>query len=167
MLATAATVFPAAAIVPGPPAALVPDRPVDTGALDWVPLSAGLSAKPLAYEAGYTGYQALLRVEPGTVVARHRHTGEVHAYHLSGQRLLIDTGEVVGPGAYVYEPPGNVDTWSAVGDQPLIIQVVVHGAVEYLDDADQVVQRVTTSALVEHYRRYCEANGLPMADLFA
>src|SRR5688572_10746017 len=139
---------------------------IDADHLPWVPLGPTRSFKPLRFFPDDRGWVQLLRVEPGATIARHRHTGEVHAFHVQGQRRL-ESGEIVGAGDYVYEPPGNVDTWSAVGDTPLVIQVVVHGAVEYVDDADRVIQRVTTSELVEHYRQYCEANGLAMLDLFA
>jgi anti-sigma factor ChrR (cupin superfamily) len=131
----------------------------------WVPLGPTRSFKPLRFLREDRGWSQLLRVEPGGVIGRHRHTGEVHAYHLQGQRRL-ESGEIVGPGDYVYEPAGNVDTWSAVGDEPLVLQATVYGAVEYIDGADNVTQRVTASALYEIYRRHCETHGLPVVDLF-
>ncbi len=94
----------------------------------------------------------LLRLQPGTIVARHRHTGEVHAYHLAGQRKLLDTGAIVGAGSYVYEPPGNVDSWMAVGDEPLLAFVTLSGAVEYLDDAGHVVTRATAATARARHR---------------
>jgi hypothetical protein len=58
------------------------------------------------------GRALLLLLEPGTVVPRHRHLGEVHGFNLQGERELIESGaKIVGPGGYVYEPPGNVDSW--------------------------------------------------------
>jgi 2,4'-dihydroxyacetophenone dioxygenase len=45
---------------------------------------------------------------------------EVHALNLAGTRKLLDTGEVVGPGGYVYEPAGNVDSWMAIGDRRFV-----------------------------------------------
>ncbi len=50
-----------------------------------------------------------MRLQPGAIVGLHRHTGDVHAFNLSGYRKILDTGEIVGPGDYVYEPAGNVD----------------------------------------------------------
>src|SRR5205807_9153529 len=97
-----------------------PPAPVDSDAIPWIPLRAGLSFKPLRFFPRDDGWVILLRVEPGTVIARHRHTGAVHAYHTQGQRKLLDSGEIVGAGSYVYEPPGNIDSWMAVGDRPLI-----------------------------------------------
>jgi 2,4'-dihydroxyacetophenone dioxygenase len=59
--------------------------------------------------------RSLLRLEPGAEIATHRHTGEVHAFNLEGSRQL-SSGEIIGPGDYVYEPLGNMDSWKVVGD---------------------------------------------------
>jgi quercetin dioxygenase-like cupin family protein len=67
---------------------------------------------------------------PGAVMPLHRHTGEIHAYNLTGSRQLC-TGEVIGPGDYVYEPPGNVDWWKIVGDEPMVALVVIMDTVEF------------------------------------
>ncbi len=131
----------------------------------WIALGPTRSFKPLRF-LGTMGWAQLLRVEPGTVIARHRHRGEVHGLTLQGQRLL-DTGEIVGPGGYVYEPPGNIDSWSAIGDVPLIVHTVVLGAVEYLSDDDRVIQRIDAAMLAELYRQHCERLGLPVLDLGA
>ncbi len=95
----------------------------------------------------------LLRVEPGTLIPRHRHEGDVHAFNLAGRREL-HTGEIVGPGGYVYEPPGNVDSWRAIGDEPVIVHVVARGALDYLGEDDRVLSRSTTSSTGESYRRF-------------
>ena len=96
----------------------------------------------------------ILRLQPGTVIPRHRHTGEIHAINLQGSRKLLDTGEVIGPGGYVYEPPGNNDTWMAVGDEPLVIFLTARGAIEYIDDAGQVTGRTSTPSITQGYRAY-------------
>jgi 2,4'-dihydroxyacetophenone dioxygenase len=137
-----------------------PDR------VPWMPgTEEGLEIKPLCFFRHDRGRALLLRLQPGFVIPRHRHTGEVHGYNLQGTRKLLDTGEVIGPGGYVYEPPGNNDSWMAVGDEPLIVHVVVHGAVEYLDDNGEVLQRDDTASLRQAYERYCAANGIEVVDL--
>ena len=98
------------------------------------------------------GFVELLRLEPGAAIPLHRHTGEVHAFNLQGTRELC-TGERVGPGDYVYEPAGNVDAWKAMGETPLIVFVVVMGAVEYLGPDDAVTPRYTAETLRTEYHR--------------
>lgn len=124
-------------------------------ALPWQPVRPGFELKLVRGSASDDDARVLLlRLHPGTVIARHRHHGEVHAYNLTGTRQLLDTGELVGPGGYVYEPPGNVDSWAAVGDAPVIVLVIARGALEYLDEHGQVLARSTTRSVTESYRQY-------------
>ena len=51
----------------------------DTTALSWIRLGPGESFKPLRFMRN--GRRVLLlRLEPGTLVPRHRHLGEVHGF---------------------------------------------------------------------------------------
>jgi 2,4'-dihydroxyacetophenone dioxygenase len=152
-------------ITKAPPLSLVA-RCTPADLIPWVPQRPGVSFQPLRFLRDDRGWVSLIRVEPGIAIARHRHTGEVHAYNLQGHRKL-GTGELVGPGGYVYEPPGNIDTWAAVGDTPLIVYVSVYGAVEYLDGDNQVTVRISATTQHEIYRRHCEAQGIEVLDLFA
>ncbi len=124
--------------------------------LPWQPVSPGFSLKLLRGGGDDDTRVLLLRLEPGTLVPLHRHAGEVHAYNLAGSRRLLETGEVVGPGGYVYEPAGNVDSWMAVGDEPAIVLVTVRGAMETLGEGGQVVDRSTTGQITDAYRRFME-----------
>lgn len=140
-------------------------RPTDVDRVPWIPLAEGEAFKPLRFLPNNRGRVLLLRLDPGTLVPRHRHTGEVHGFNVEGSRQLLDTGEIIPSGGYVYEPAGNVDSWMAVGDSPVTVFIAVRGAVEYLDDDDQVIQRDTTATMLDTYLGYCEANGLDPADL--
>ena len=103
-------------------------------------------------------------LEPGVAIPLHRHTGETHALNLEGTREL-STGEVIGPGDYVYEPEGNVDEWKVVGDVPLVVLVVVMGAIEYLDAEGEVTRRYTAETLRDLYVAHCMAKGISARDL--
>jgi quercetin dioxygenase-like cupin family protein len=139
---------------------------VDTESIPWIPLAPGLCFKPLRFILKDRGCRILLlRLDPGTLIPRHRHSGEVHGFNLAGRRELIESSEVVGPGGYVYEPAGNVDSWRAVGDEPVIVHITAYGAMETLGEQNEVVQRDTASSLLETYRRYCEENGIAPMDL--
>ncbi|MBL8114157.1 MAG: cupin domain-containing protein [Acidobacteria bacterium] len=135
----------------------LPTGLLDVASLPWQPIFPGFTLKALRATGDDDARALLLRLEPGTLIPRHRHTGDVHAYNLSGQRLLIETNTLVGPGGYVYEPAGNVDSWMAVGDEPCIVFVVAQGAVEYLDEEGRVLRRSTTGSTGDAYRRFCEA----------
>ena len=134
---------------------------VDADKVPWVNAQPGISAKPLWFLPDWSGWALLLRLEPGAVVARHRHTGEVHGLVLQGQRRLLDTGDVVGRGGYVYEPPGNVDSWMAIGDEPLVCFVVVHGDVEYLGEDGAVTLKANARTQYDAYVRQCAKDDVP------
>ncbi len=87
-----------------------PAFPLDTEGMDWIATGPGKSFRPLRFEAG--GWTELMRLEPGSGVPLHRHSGEVHAYCLIGSREILGTGEIAGPGSYVYEPGGTIDAAS-------------------------------------------------------
>jgi quercetin dioxygenase-like cupin family protein len=137
---------------------------LDSERIPWIPLGPGESFKPLRFLPDDRGRILLLRLEPGSTVPLHRHLGDVHVFNLAGSRRL-DTGEVVGPGGYVYEPAGNVDSWVAVGEEPVIVHITAFGAMEYLDASGTVVQRDSPSSLRERYQRFCAETGLVPLDL--
>jgi 2,4'-dihydroxyacetophenone dioxygenase len=131
-------------------------RVVDTAAQDWIPLGEGQSFKPIAFGPG-PARQLLLRVESGSVVALHRHHGAVHAFTVSGRRMLLDpAGNIaIDAGGYVYEPPGNVDSWMAVGDEPCVVHIAIDGPMDTLDDEGNVVSSSGTPELYECYLAWC------------
>jgi quercetin dioxygenase-like cupin family protein len=145
------------------PAALFAASSAD---LPWVPLSAGRSFKPLRFLRGDRGFVELLRLAPGAGISLHRHTGEAHVYTLEGHRRL-GSGELVGPGDFVHEAAGTVDSWHAEGEAPVVVLVIAMGAVEYVDAAGEVCARYTATSLWEMYVRQCEAEGGAVLDLWS
>jgi len=126
---------------------------------EWIPEGPGKWSRPLRFLADNGGWIELMRLAPGTRLGLHRHTGDVHAYNLLGSRRLC-SGETVGPGDYVHESGGNVDWWEATGDTPLVLFVVVLGAVEYLGPAGEVLRRITTADRIADYLRHCRDTGI-------
>ncbi|HYZ99239.1 MAG TPA: 2,4'-dihydroxyacetophenone dioxygenase family protein [Acidimicrobiales bacterium] len=131
----------------------------------WIPLGPGESFKPLRFLAGNPGRVLLLRLDVGCVVPPHRHTGDVHAFNVEGSRELIDSGQIVTAGDYVYEPAGNADTWRVVGEGPCTVFIATRGAMEYLDEDGNVIRRDTTETMRETYERFCEGEGIEIVDL--
>jgi 2,4'-dihydroxyacetophenone dioxygenase len=133
--------------------------------LPWVPSPVpGKSSRPLRFLHGDRGFVELLRMEPGVAMPPHRHTGETHAFNLSGRRRL-DTGAVIGPGDYVYEPAGTIDSWAVIGDEPLVALVVVMGEVEDLAPDGSVRGRANAASRRREYADYCKARRIAMLDL--
>ena len=130
-----------------------PTLPVDTDGMPWIPTGTGKSFRPLRFAAD--GWSELMRLEPGSAVALHRHTGEVHAFNVSGTREILGSGELVGPGGYMYEPPGTVDGWGAIGDEPCVVHIKVTGTIEYLDDSGQVIESANADTQRAVYLAWC------------
>ena len=138
-----------------------PARPLDTDSMPWIATGPGKSFRPLRF--GADGWSELMRLEPGSGVPLHRHTGEVHAFNLSGTRKISGTGELVGAGNYVYEPAGTVDAWAAVGDEPCIVHIKVAGVIEYLGD-DLVIETVSTATQRAAYLAWCRQHAAHPAE---
>ena len=130
-----------------------PALPVDTDGMPWIATGPGKSFRPLRFAAD--GWSELMRLEPGSAVALHRHTGEVHAFNICGTREILGSGELVGPGGYVYEPAGTVDGWGAIGDEPCVVHIKVTGTIEYLDDNGQVIESVNAETQRAAYLAWC------------
>ncbi len=130
-----------------------PALPVDTDGMPWIATGPGKSFRPLRFAAD--GWSELMRLEPGSSVALHRHTGEVHAFNIRGTREILGSGELVGTGGYVYEPAGTVDGWGAVGDEPCVVHIKVAGTIEYLDDNGQVIESVNAETQRAAYLAWC------------
>lgn len=131
----------------------------------WVPSTTpGKSSRPLRFLAGNRGFVELLRMQPGTVMPLHRHKGEVHVFVLQGSYLLC-TGERIDAGGYVYEPMGLTDWWEVVGDEPLLVLVIVMGEAEFLNPDGSVCERVSAATQRAAYVEHCRTHDLPIADL--
>lgn len=138
-------------------AAKITEAPIQTDQLPWMPLGGGVSARPLHFRG--EGRTLQLRVEPGIRIPLHRHDGHVHALGLSGRRRLGD-GSIAGPGDYVFEPAGNVDSWACEGDEPCIVQITMTGRLTYLEADGGDGAWTDTPKLRQQYLRWCSDRGI-------
>jgi 2,4'-dihydroxyacetophenone dioxygenase len=134
------------------------------GLTTWIPEGEGKWSLPPQFLQGDAGWVELMRLQPGVRLGLHRHSGEVHALNLAGERRLND-GRLLRAGDYVYEPPGNVDWWEATGSEQLLVYVVVKGSVEYLGAHHTVLQRITTADRMADYHRHCASVGVQPREL--
>jgi len=126
------------------------DELLDMENAPWVDVADGIWFKLVKVLDDDSGWISLLRLKPGAAVGPHRHAGEVHGFVLQGTRILMD-GTVCEKGSYVYEPAGNVDTWSTTGDQDMISLFYVNGSVEYLNEDGQVTFQETAASKRESW----------------
>ncbi len=67
-------------------------------------------------------------------------------------------GFFAGPGAYVYEAAGNVDTWTCVGEEPCVVQISMTGRLAYVGDSGETRDYTDTPKLKAQYLAWCRAN---------
>ena len=116
-----------------------------------VDVNAGLWIVENIFQAGYD-------------VQKHKHTGPVYAYTVSGAWKYHEYEYVNRSGSFLYEPAGSVHSLTAVEDNTQV-WFQIYGANLNLD-ADGNVESITDAAgVLAAYYLLCEAAGLPRPDV--
>lgn len=102
-----------------------------------------------------------VRFEPGVTIQRHKHTGEVLAFTLSGSWRYLEYPEVNTAGSYLYEPAGSIHTLHVPesNDEVTDVWFAIRGANLDLDSQGNVENVIDAGAVLEIYRARCSANG--------
>lgn len=105
-----------------------------------------------------------VRYEPGSGTERHRHTGDVFGWTISGRWLYTEYGESYTAGTFVHEQAGSTHTLVVPNDNTEITEVffVIHGANLILDDDDQVIRINDAGSFAARYRELCMAQSKPI-----
>ncbi|MCP5183923.1 MAG: 2,4'-dihydroxyacetophenone dioxygenase family protein [Pseudomonadales bacterium] len=102
------------------------------------------------------------RMQPGTRVITHYHTGPVYAYTLQGRWYYEEYPETVNTaGSFLFEPSGSVHTLVIPPDQAgeTIVWFQIHGTNLNLDPAGQVVSIADAHNVLVGYRWLCQRSG--------
>jgi hypothetical protein len=101
------------------------------------------------------------RYEPGSGTERHRHTGEVFGWTISGRWLYTEYGVEYTAGSFVHETAGSTHSLvvPAVNTEVTEVLFIVHGANLILDDDDCVVRINDASSFAARYRQLCVDQG--------
>jgi 2,4'-dihydroxyacetophenone dioxygenase len=129
---------------------------VDERTAPWVDVVGG--QRRLVHCDPTTGVWALgVRYAPGSGTERHRHTGEVFGWTISGRWLYAEYGHEYTAGSFVHESAGSTHTLVVPADNTEITEVffVIHGANLILDEHDQVVRINDAASFAERYRQLC------------
>jgi 2,4'-dihydroxyacetophenone dioxygenase len=98
------------------------------------------------------------RFDAGTTLQRHRHTGHVLAFTLSGSWYYEESPDEVSiAGSYLYEPAGSVHTLHVPDANTSVTDVwfSIHGANLNLDEADDVDSVVDAHTILRDYVALC------------
>ena len=129
--------------------------------IPWVDLGNGVELKVVQVDLDNGLWVIRNRFQPGLVVERHKHTGTVHAFTLSGSWKYLEYPEVTRAGSYLFEPAGSIHTLIVPEDNTEVTDVwfAIQGANLNLD-ADDNIQMVIDAGLIRDvYVGACEAAG--------
>ena len=103
---------------------------VDANSVDWRETpSSGVHWKKLSYDRDTGRSAVLIRFEPGSSYAAHRHPAGEEYYVLEGS--LEDGGRTYGAGSYVYHPAGSAHSPSS--KEGCVLFISLPGPIEALD----------------------------------
>lgn len=102
------------------------------------------------------------RMQPGTTVQRHKHTGEVFAVTFSGAWKYLEYPEVNRAGSYLFEPAGSIHTLHVPDDVEGVTDVwfAIRGANLNLDAEGNVESHVDATTVRDAYMAVAEQQGL-------
>ena len=103
----------------------------------WVPQAPDVWFRPLLLNTVTGSWCNLLRVRKSGVLSKHIHPSWVTGYVIKGAWRYLEHDWVAKAGSFVYEPPGEIHTLvvdDVVGENEMITQFNIHGAMIYLDD---------------------------------
>jgi len=102
------------------------------------------------------------RFAPGSVVQKHKHTGQVFGYTLTGAWKYAEYPYVNRAGSFLFEPAGSEHTLTVLDDNTELTDVwfQIYGANLNLD-ADGNVESITDAGgIYAAYMALCESQGL-------
>ncbi len=100
----------------------------------WVPLAPHVAVRPLQFNVTQGQYSHVMRVTKAGMIARHRHSGGVHAWVFKGRWQYLEHDWVAEEGSYIWEPPGETHTLVVPdGCTEMITLFQVTGSLMYVD----------------------------------
>ena len=131
--------------------------------LPWVDAGAGIELKVLRIDLEAGLWCVRNRFAPGVQLPKHRHTGGVHGFTLSGAWKYLEYDFVNTAGSFLREPAGSVHTLTVPETNTEVTDVLflIEGANLDLGLDGEVVSVIDASVVLEGYYLLCEAQGLP------
>jgi len=127
----------------------------------WVPLSEHVAVRPLQFNVTQGQYTHVMRVTRAGMIARHRHSGGVHAWVFKGRWLYLEHDWVAEEGSYVFEPPGETHTLVVPeGCTEMVTLFQVNGSLIYVDPLGAVTGYDDVFTRLDKARAHYAAAGL-------
>lgn len=130
--------------------------------LPFVPYQEGVVFQLLQVNTETELWVIRVRFEPGVTIQRHRHTGEVFAFTISGSWRYLEYPDINLAGSYLYEPAGAIHTLHVPASNKEVTDVwfAIRGANLNLDASGNVEAVLDAATVLEIYRGQCKEKGL-------
>jgi 2,4'-dihydroxyacetophenone dioxygenase len=135
--------------------------------LPFVKIMPGVSVQVVHADIKAAIWVSRMRAEPGVTLPRHKHTGEVFAFTLSGSWKYLEYPEINTTGSYLYEPPGSIHTLHVLSNNSDITDVwfAIRGANLYLNGSGAIEGMADATGALDRYLAACKAAGHPVPDV--
>jgi quercetin dioxygenase-like cupin family protein len=129
--------------------------------LPFVPYGSGVELQLLQVDIPVGLWVTRVRFRPGVTLERHRHTGDVLAFTLSGSWRYLEYPDVNSAGSYLYEPAGSIHQLQVLSSNAGVTDVwfAIRGANLHLDDGGNIVSIRDAPSILELYRERCRELG--------
>lgn len=137
-------------------------RHVGAEDVPWVDVGMGVELKLMRYDASRGTWILGNRFAPGVQLPRHRHTGPVEGFTLSGRWHYLEYDFTSAAGSYIYEPANSVHTLHVPEDNtsPTEVLFVIEGALLNLDTDGNVESVFDGQGALEVYMAMLEEQGI-------
>ncbi|WP_372835080.1 2,4'-dihydroxyacetophenone dioxygenase family protein [Puniceibacterium confluentis] len=126
----------------------------------WVPFGEFAAIKHFCFDVRTNTAANILWVKGGGRIGTHKHHGVVSAITLEGSWGYYEYDWVARPGDFVYELPGTAHTLYSDDPNGMKAMFWLNGPIDFYDDAGKFEFTADVFWFIEHYTKYCEANGL-------
>jgi 2,4'-dihydroxyacetophenone dioxygenase len=139
--------------------------------IPWIDTGVGVELKVLRIDRTHGTWVIRNRFKPGVQLQRHKHTGTVDGYTLTGRWHYLEYDFVSLPGSYIHEPANSTHTLTVPEDNTELTDVlfVIEGSLLNLTPDGQVEYTTDCESILEVYYAFCEqqGHGRPTGILFS
>jgi 2,4'-dihydroxyacetophenone dioxygenase len=127
----------------------------------WIPeASPNCWWRPLMFDLSSGNHWELFRVRRDGMLSKHLHPSPVCGFVLKGTWRYLEHDWVAEPGAFVYEPPGEVHTLVCDNADEMLTLFNITGPIVYVDDNNQVTAVDDNRTIIERAKAHYAGNGI-------